>query len=103
GLRSTGPRTRCKLRAKRRSARSGGSMLKRLFAVVCALAVAAPALAQDYPNRPIRIIVPFGPGGGGDIVGRIFGQVLQEKLGQAAVVENRPGAAGALGNEVVAR
>src|SRR4051794_18466522 len=80
-------------------------MLKRLFAVVCALALglAAPANAQDYPNRPIRIIVPFGPGGGGDIVGRIFGQVLQEKLGQPVVIENKPGAAGTLGNEVVAR
>src|SRR4051812_8596690 len=85
-------------------ARSGGSMLKS-FALACALAlgVAAPAAAQDYPNRPIRIIVPFGPGGGGDIVGRIFGQVLQDKLGQPVVIENKPGAAGTLGNEMVAR
>jgi len=66
-------------------------------------AAAAPACAQDYPARPIRIIVPFGPGGGGDIVGRIFGQALQEKLGQAVVIENKPGAAGTLGNELVAR
>ncbi|HTE92496.1 MAG TPA: tripartite tricarboxylate transporter substrate binding protein, partial [Bradyrhizobium sp.] len=64
---------------------------------------AAPAAAQDYPNKPIRIIVPFGPGGGGDIVGRIFGQSLQEKLGQPVIIENKPGAAGALGNEMVAR
>jgi tripartite-type tricarboxylate transporter receptor subunit TctC len=64
---------------------------------------AAPVQAQDYPTKPIRIIVPFGPGGGGDIVGRIFGQALQEKLGQPVVIENKPGAAGTLGNEVVAR
>src|SRR4051794_41949098 len=71
---------------------------------VCVLgAAAAPAAAQEYPAKPIRIIVPFGPGGGGDIVGRIFGQYLQEKLGQSVVIENRPGAAGPLGNEVVAR
>jgi tripartite-type tricarboxylate transporter receptor subunit TctC len=79
--------------------------MRTVFALACALAfgVAAPAAAQDYPVRPIRIIVPFGPGGGGDIVGRIFGQVLQDKLGQPVVIENRPGAAGTLGNEVVAR
>ena len=62
-----------------------------------------PATAQDYPTKPIRIIVPFGPGGGGDIVGRIFGQALQEKLGQPVVIENKPGAAGTIGNELVAR
>jgi tripartite-type tricarboxylate transporter receptor subunit TctC len=73
------------------------------MALVCALALGAPASAQDFPNKPIRIIVPFGPGGGGDIVGRIFGQALQDKLGQPVVVENKPGAAGTLGNEMIAR
>ena len=78
--------------------------MRRFFALLfCTLSFAPSALAQDYPTKPIRIIVPFGPGGGGDIVGRIFGQALQEKLGQAVVIENRPGAAGTLGNEVVAR
>jgi len=78
--------------------------MRRFFALLfCILSFAPSALAQDYPTKPIRIIVPFGPGGGGDIVGRIFGQALQEKLGQAVVIENRPGAAGTLGNEVVAR
>src|SRR4051812_50156132 len=61
------------------------------------------ASAQDWPQRPLRVIVPFGPGGGSDIVGRIVAQSLQEKLGQPVVVENRPGAAGTLGNEAVAR
>ena len=79
------------------------SKLIAALAVCTAVAFVMPAVAQDYPNKPIRIIVPFGPGGGGDIVGRIFGQVLQDKLGQPVVIENRPGAAGTLGNEVVAR
>jgi len=74
-----------------------------IAALAAAMLLAAPAAAQDFPNKPIRIIVPFGPGGGGDIVGRIFGQALQEKLGQPVVVENKPGAAGTLGNEMIAR
>src|SRR6185437_7480438 len=67
------------------------------------LAGTRDASAQEWPQRPIRIIVPFGPGGGADIIGRIVAQSLQEKLGQPVVIENRPGAAGTLGNEVVAR
>jgi len=77
-----------------------------LAAVLCALAT-MPAAAQDnatsYPTKPIRLVVSFGPGGGADIVGRILGQSLQEKLGQPVVIENKPGAAGTIGNEVVAR
>src|SRR6266581_790210 len=73
--------------------------------VVCALAagVVARAPAQEWPARSIRLVVAFGPGGGADIVGRIIAASLQEKLGQPVVVENRPGAAGTLGNEAVAR
>ena len=77
-------------------------MLKLVMALL-ACALAAPAAAQDYPNKPIRIIVSFGPGGGADIVGRILGQSLQEKLGQPVIIENKPGAAGTIGNELVAR
>src|ERR1043165_7142335 len=82
--------------------RMGGARMFKfvLTALACALN-GAPALAQDYPNRPIRIIVPFGPGGGGDIVGRIFGQVLQDRLGQPVIIEKKPGAAATLGNDVV--
>jgi tripartite-type tricarboxylate transporter receptor subunit TctC len=71
--------------------------------VTTVLAAAAPARAQDYPSQPIRMIVPFGPGGGSDIVARIIAQRMQEKLGQPVVIENKPGAGGTLGNELVAR
>jgi len=78
-------------------------MLKSLMAAVVAVVAITSAAAQDYPTRPIRLVVSFGPGGGADIVGRILGQSLQEKLGQPVVIENKPGAAGTIGNEVVAR
>jgi tripartite-type tricarboxylate transporter receptor subunit TctC len=78
---------------------------RRLLAVSAAALLGAmrAASGEDWPVRPLRVIVPFGPGGGSDIVGRIVAQSLQEKLGQPVVVENRPGAAGTLGNEAVAR
>jgi len=70
---------------------------------IAAVAAAAPARGEDWPARTVRIVVGFGPGGGADIVGRIVAQALQEKLGQAFVIENKPGSAGTLGNELVAR
>jgi len=73
------------------------------LAALLALGLAAPARADDYPQRPIHLIVAFGPGGGADIVGRILADSLQKKLGQPFVVENKPGAGGILGNDVVAR
>src|SRR5437868_7274736 len=78
---------------------------RRLLAVSAVALVGATRAARgdDWPQRPLRGIVPFGPGGGSDIVGRIVGQSLHEKLGQPVVIENRPGAAGTLGNEAVAR
>jgi tripartite-type tricarboxylate transporter receptor subunit TctC len=69
---------------------------------VAAMAASLPAAAQQYPNQTVKIIIPFGPGGGSDIVGRIIGQRMQEKLGQPIVIENRPGAGGLLGNEAIA-
>jgi tripartite-type tricarboxylate transporter receptor subunit TctC len=74
-----------------------------VVAAVAAVAVGTPALAQEWPQRTVRIVVGFGPGGGADIIGRIVGQALQERLGQAFVIENKPGSAGTLGNELVAR
>jgi tripartite-type tricarboxylate transporter receptor subunit TctC len=75
-----------------------------ILAAVAALAAAgAPALAQEWPARTVRVVVGFGPGGGADIIARILGQALQERLGQPFVIENKPGSAGTLGNELVAR
>ena len=60
-------------------------------------------LAQDWPQQTIRIVVSFGPGGGADIVGRVLAESMQTKLGKAVIVENKPGAGGILGNDVVAK
>jgi tripartite-type tricarboxylate transporter receptor subunit TctC len=81
-------------------------MNKRIFACIVALltiAIASPAPAQDYPQQNIRIIVSFGPGGGADIIGRILADSMQKKLGKPVIVENKPGAGGIIGNDVVAK
>jgi tripartite-type tricarboxylate transporter receptor subunit TctC len=71
------------------------------------LAHTAPSVAQtnsqSYPNRPIRLIVPFSPGGGSDFVGRLIAQKLTEQMGQQVVVDNRSGAASLVGTEIVQR
>src|SRR2546421_12233592 len=59
--------------------------------------LATSGLAQDYPSRPVRVIVPFGAGGPADVTARQIGSILQESFGQPFVVENRTGAGGALG------
>jgi tripartite-type tricarboxylate transporter receptor subunit TctC len=76
-----------------------------LFAGFClaAASAAGPARAADYPNHPVRIIVGYPPGGATDIVARIFGAYLSEKLGQQFIVENRAGAGNNLGTEAVVR
>lgn len=63
----------------------------------------APALAQEWPNRPIKLIVPYTPGTGQDTIARTLAPKLTEKLGQSIVIENRPGAAGNIGTEMVAK
>ncbi len=76
--------------------------MRHLFLTVL-LCAAALAQAQPYPARPIRVIVPFPPGGGNDTVARAIAQQLGPDLGQAVVVDNRPGAGGAVGAELAAK
>jgi tripartite-type tricarboxylate transporter receptor subunit TctC len=73
------------------------------FLAVLALLAACAAHAQPYPAKPVRLIVPFPPGGSNDIVGRTFAAQLGEKLGQPVVVDNRGGAGGTLGTDIAAK
>ena len=78
--------------------------MKLLTLAALALVAASPALAQQpYPARPIRIVVPYPPGGGNDIIGRIAADELTKRLGQQAVVDNRPGGSTVIGAEIVAK
>ena len=61
------------------------------LALIAAMLWLAPAAAQDWPTRPVRIIIPLGPGGGGDVFARLLGEEFQKRFGQPFVVENRPG------------
>ena len=68
------------------------------------LALAGPAFAQsDYPNRPVRLIIPFPPGGSNDVVGRMIGDQLSKQLGKQVVVDNRAGAGGVVGTEIASK
>ena len=81
-------------------------MLAPLIRGLAALALAAgvlPAAAQDYPNRPVRIIVPFAPGGSADVFGRAVAQHLQQALGQNFVIDNRPGGGSLIGTDAAAK
>ena len=70
---------------------------------LAATTLAAPAFAQDYPSKPVRIIVPYAPGGGLDVVGRPLAQRLAEAFGQPLVIDNRGGAGGNIGAQIVAK
>jgi tripartite-type tricarboxylate transporter receptor subunit TctC len=79
--------------------------MKKVVTAILLLALAGgmpPAFAQDYPHKAVRIISPFPPGGGNDVIARIMADALTTQLGQQFVVENRPGASGMIGSEYVA-
>jgi tripartite-type tricarboxylate transporter receptor subunit TctC len=82
-------------------------MIKTVLPVICVVAALSaagtPAHAQDLPSKPIRLVVPFPPGGPNDIIARVVGQKMSELLQQQVVVDNRGGAGGALGTDVVAK
>src|ERR1700674_1754652 len=83
---------------------TGPRLALALAAILLATAnLAAPCLAQDYPTKPIRIIVPFGAGGPADVAARLLGNVLQEKFHHAVVFENRTGAGGLIGTQEVVK
>ena len=73
------------------------------FGFTSVFASVAPASAQTYPSKPVRIIVGLAAGGGVDILGRLIGQWLSERLGQPFIIENRPGAGGNIGTEAVVK
>ncbi len=79
---------------------------RHLWPLLCVLPLSLPAAAQDtggsaYPNRPLRMIVPFAPGGSADLVARITAQGMSEALGQPIAVENRGGSGGVIGSEAM--
>ncbi len=81
-------------------------MRKTIVVAITALAFAAgsqPLSAQDYPSRPVRVVVPFAPGAGTDLLGRLVAGELAQRLGQQFFVENKSGAAAQLGTDLVAK
>lgn len=78
-------------------------MIRRIVVLLLAALLPAAAAAQAYPAKPVRIIVPWAPGGSTDVLARLIGIKLSENWGQPAVVENKPGASGNIGSELVAK
>jgi tripartite-type tricarboxylate transporter receptor subunit TctC len=78
-------------------------VLRFTFALILSALAVSPALGQTYPNRPVRLVVPFPAGGGVDTMARIIGNKLSERIGQPVLVEHRPGAGGTLGADAVAK
>ncbi len=81
-------------------------LAKLAAAVLCTILVISISLdadAQAYPSRPIRIVVPWAPGGSTDVLARLIAQKMTENWGQPAIVENKPGASGNIGSDFVAK
>src|SRR5438270_7030434 len=82
-------------------------IVMRLSAIISSscltIALACSAIGQDYPNKPIRMVAPFSPGGATDVLARIVGQRLTERVGQPVIIDNRVGAGGNVGAEQVAK
>ncbi len=87
----------------RRRATALPLLLLMLLASASAALLPAPALAQDYPAKPVRIVVPFAPGGSADVYGRFIAQKLQEATGQNFIVDNKPGGGSVIGTDAVAK
>ena len=77
--------------------------MTRCIALLCGLALSAAAQAQNYPDKPIRILVGYAAGGGNDIIVRVMQPEMQKGLGQPVIVENRPGAQSIIAAELAAR
>jgi tripartite-type tricarboxylate transporter receptor subunit TctC len=83
--------------------RMPGRALGRVLVAIAAMLVAGATVAQAWPERPIRLVVPFPPGGGADVAARTYADKLAGQLGQPVIIDNRPGASGNIGAETVAR
>src|SRR3954470_16349892 len=77
--------------------------MKIVVAVLALFIAALPAAAQDWPTKPVKIVVPFGPGSTPDVVARLIADHLQKKLGQPLIIDNKPGASGNIGTDAVAK
>jgi tripartite-type tricarboxylate transporter receptor subunit TctC len=74
-----------------------------LIGLLAALVLAVPVCAQDFPSKPLKMVVPYPAGGGTDVVGRLVAQKLSERLGQPIIIENRSGASGRVGSDFVVK
>src|SRR5262245_34040021 len=77
--------------------------LARLGVLIVAVAIPIQAFAQSWPDKPVRIVVPFGPGGPADVYARILAQELTEVFKQQVIVDNKPGAGAVIGTDIVAK
>src|SRR5439155_2266609 len=95
--------TRRMTKRRNRMRRARMSQLRVFVLAAFALGFASAALAQSYPTKPIKIIIPFPPGNTMDIMTRLIGPKMTERMGQQIIAENRPGASGMLGLDFVAK